>query len=48
MKPPLRTEADRSALIEGLRRGVIDAVATDHAPHGREKNRELAWIHLLV
>jgi dihydroorotase len=38
MKPPLRTEADRLALIEGLRTGVIDAVATDHAPHGREKD----------
>lgn len=37
MKPPLRTEADRRALIEGLRLGIIDAVATDHAPHGREK-----------
>ncbi len=33
MHPPLRTEADRQALIEGLRRGVIDVVATDHAPH---------------
>ena len=37
MKPPLRTDADRRALIEGLRLCVIDAVATDHAPHGREK-----------
>ena len=33
MNPPLRTEADRRALIEGLRSGVIDCVATDHAPH---------------
>ncbi|MFY9264711.1 MAG: dihydroorotase [Solirubrobacterales bacterium] len=33
MNPPLRTEADRLALIEGLRSGVIDCVATDHAPH---------------
>ncbi len=33
MNPPLRTEADRQALIEGLRSGVIDCVATDHAPH---------------
>ncbi len=33
MYPPLRTEADRLALIEGLRDGTIDAVATDHAPH---------------
>jgi len=33
MNPPLRTEADRQALVEGLRSGVIDCVATDHAPH---------------
>ncbi len=33
MSPPLRTEADRLAIIEGLRSGVIDALATDHAPH---------------
>jgi dihydroorotase len=33
MNPPLRTEADRQALIEGLRDGTIDAIATDHAPH---------------
>jgi dihydroorotase len=33
MNPPLRSEDDRSALIEGLRSGAIDCVATDHAPH---------------
>lgn len=33
MSPPLRTEADRLAVIEGLRDGTIDAIATDHAPH---------------
>jgi dihydroorotase len=33
MNPPLRSEADRQAVIEGLRSGVIDCVATDHAPH---------------
>jgi dihydroorotase len=33
MNPPLRSETDRRALIEALRRGVIDCVATDHAPH---------------
>lgn len=33
MNPPLRTEADRLALIEGLRDGTIDIIATDHAPH---------------
>ncbi len=33
MNPPLRTEHDRQAMIEALRDGTIDAVATDHAPH---------------
>lgn len=33
MNPPLRTEADRLALIAGLKDGTIDAIATDHAPH---------------
>ena len=33
MNPPLRSEEDRLALIEGLRSGVIDCIATDHAPH---------------
>lgn len=33
MNPPLRSEADRLALIEGLRSGLIDAISTDHAPH---------------
>lgn len=33
MNPPLRTEKDRLAIIEGLKSGVIDAIATDHAPH---------------
>ncbi len=37
MNPPLATEADRQALIEGLRSGVIDCVATDHAPHARDE-----------
>jgi dihydroorotase len=33
MFPPLREESDRQALIEGLRTGVIDSIASDHAPH---------------
>jgi len=37
MNPPLRSEADRQALIEGLRDGTIDCVATDHAPHAAEE-----------
>src|SRR5260221_10322876 len=35
--PPLATEADRRALIDGLRSGAIDCVATDHAPHARDE-----------
>ena len=42
MNPPLRRAEDRDALIEGLRDGTIDAIATDHAPHGAaEKSRGL-------
>ncbi len=37
MNPPLASEDDRQALIEGLRDGTIDCVATDHAPHAREE-----------
>lgn len=33
MNPPLRTETDRQALIQGLKDGTIDLIATDHAPH---------------
>jgi dihydroorotase len=37
MNPPLRSEADRQALIEALRDGTIDCIATDHAPHAPEE-----------
>ena len=37
MNPPLRSERDRQALIEGLRDGTIDCIATDHAPHAPEE-----------
>lgn len=37
MNPPLREESDRMAIIEGLRDGTIDLIATDHAPHSREE-----------
>ncbi len=37
MNPPLREEKDVEALIEGLRDGTIDAIATDHAPHHSEE-----------
>jgi dihydroorotase len=40
MNPPLRAEADRQALIEALRSGAIDCVATDHAPHAREEKEQ--------
>ena len=39
MNPPLRAEKDRLAIIEGLRDGTIDAIATDHAPHDEESKR---------
>ncbi|MBP7669113.1 MAG: dihydroorotase [Candidatus Eisenbacteria bacterium] len=42
VNPPLRTEADRQALLAGLRDGTIDALATDHAPHTQvAKEQEL-------
>ena len=37
MNPPLREEEDRLAIIEGLRDGTIDMIATDHAPHSMEE-----------
>ena len=37
MNPPLRTEKDRLAIIEGLKDGTIDLIATDHAPHSMEE-----------
>jgi dihydroorotase len=37
MNPPLRRESDRQALIEGLRDGTVECVATDHAPHQSEE-----------
>ena len=40
VNPPLRTEADRQALIEGLKDGTIDLIATDHAPHREQDKTE--------
>lgn len=37
MNPPLRTEADRLAIIEGIKDGTIDMIVTDHAPHSAEE-----------
>ena len=43
MNPPIRRAADRAALLEGLKDGTIDAIATDHAPHtAAEKSRGFA------
>lgn len=42
MSPPLRSQADRDAVVEGLVDGTIEVIVTDHAPHAREKKmREL-------
>jgi len=41
MNPPLRSEADRLSLLDAVKKGIIDNIATDHAPHHeREKNVE--------
>ncbi|HSL60806.1 MAG TPA: dihydroorotase, partial [Desulfotignum sp.] len=37
MNPPLRSEKDRQAVIQGLADGTIDAIASDHAPHSKEE-----------
>ena len=44
MHPPLRTEEDRLAMIEGLLDGTIDAICTDHAPHAIEE-KEVEFIY---
>ena len=44
VNPPLRSDADRQAVIEGLADGTIDAIATDHAPHAQEeKDQEFSY-----
>ena len=40
MNPPLRTSEDRDAIIEGLKDGTIDMIATDHAPHSTEEKHQ--------
>ncbi|MGN0335156.1 MAG: dihydroorotase [Lachnospiraceae bacterium] len=40
MNPPLRTEADRMAIIRGLQDGTIDMIATDHAPHSAQEKAQ--------
>ncbi len=43
MAPPLREESDRQALIEALKDGTIDMIATDHAPHTAEEKSQGWW-----
>jgi dihydroorotase len=44
MNPPLRSESDRQAIVGALNDGVIDAIATDHAPHG-PLDKQVEFIH---
>ena len=44
MYPPLRSEADRQAVVAGLADGTIDAIATDHAPHG-PNDKQVEFVH---
>src|SRR5205823_12589170 len=44
MSPPLRAESDRQAIVAGLSDGTIDAVATDHAPHG-PLDKQVEFVH---
>jgi dihydroorotase len=39
LSPPLRSEEDRKAIVEGLKNGTIDAIASDHAPHDEDSKR---------
>ena len=49
MNPPIRSEADRQALLAGILDGTIDMIATDHAPHSaEEKSRGLAGSNMGV
>lgn len=49
MNPPIRSESDRLALIEGIKDGTIDMIATDHAPHSKEeKSKGLAGSNMGV
>ncbi|HYI38634.1 MAG TPA: dihydroorotase [Thermoleophilaceae bacterium] len=40
MNPPLRSEDDRQAIIDGVRSGALDTIATDHAPHARDEKEQ--------
>lgn len=40
MNPPLRSAADVEALVDGLADGTMEAISTDHAPHGEEEKKQ--------
>jgi dihydroorotase len=44
MNPPLRSESDRQAIVGALNDGVVDAIATDHAPHG-PLDKQVEFVH---
>ena len=44
VNPPLRTEADREAVFQGLKQGIIDCISTDHAPHTAQE-KEVEYIY---
>ena len=44
VNPPLRTEADRQAVFQGLKQGIIDCISTDHAPHTAQE-KEVEYIY---
>lgn len=44
MNPPLRSKEDVKALKEGLKKGILDVIATDHAPHSKEE-KEKSFLH---
>ena len=48
MNPPLRTQADRQALIEGILDGTVDMIATDHAPHSEQGRCNLTFAFFAV
>src|SRR5699024_11464818 len=49
MNPPLRSQEDKAALIEGLLDGTIDCIATDHAPHAEaEKAQQMTKAPIVI
>src|SRR5680860_1322445 len=48
INPPLRSERDREALVAGLREGIIDCVATDHAPHASHDGKMVTFTYPMI